>query len=65
MPYINIYLRKGRTKQQKKEMASRITDVVSEVGKVGKEKVHILFFDMPETNISKGGVLVSEQEQNL
>ncbi len=62
MPYVNIYLLEGRTKEQKKEMASRITDVVSEVGKVEKEKVHILFIDMPRTNISKGGILVSEQK---
>lgn len=62
MPYINIYLLEGRTKEQKKEMASRITSVISEVAKVEEEKVHILFFDMPTNNISKGGVLVSDQK---
>jgi len=62
VPYINIYLLDGRTEEQKREMASRITDVVSEVGKVQREMVHILFIDMPRTNISKGGILVSDKK---
>ena len=62
MPYVNIYLLDGRTDEQKKEMAARITDVISEVGKVQKEMVHILFVDMPKTNIAKGGILVSDKK---
>ncbi|MDD3520963.1 MAG: tautomerase family protein [Actinomycetota bacterium] len=62
MPYVNIYLLDGRTEEQKREMSSRITDVISEVGKVQKEMVHILFIDMPKTNISKGGILVSDKK---
>jgi len=57
MPYVNIYLLDGRTVEQKREMADKITDVISEVGKVSKESVHILFMDLPKTNISIGGVL--------
>ncbi len=62
MPYVNIYCLDGRTEDQKREMASRITDVISEVGKVQKEAVHILFIDLPRTNISKGGILVSDKK---
>jgi len=62
MPYVNIYLIEGRTEEQKRDMASKITDVISEVGKVQKEMVHILFMDMPRTNISKGGILVSDKK---
>ncbi len=62
MPYVNIYLLEGRTEAQKRDMALKITDVISEVGKVQKEKVHILFIDMPRTNISKGGILVSDKK---
>jgi 4-oxalocrotonate tautomerase len=61
MPYVNIYLLDGRTVEQKREMADKITDVISEVGKVSKESVHILFMDLPKTNISKGGVLQSDK----
>jgi len=61
MPYVNIYLLDGRTVEQKREMADKITDVISEVGKVPKELVHILFMDLPKTNISKGGVLQSDK----
>jgi len=61
MPYVNIYLLDGRTVEQKREMADKITDVISEVGKVSKDAVHILFMDLPKTNISKGGVLQSDK----
>ena len=61
MPYVNIYLLDGRTVEQKREMADKITNVISEVGKVQKELVHILFMDLPKTNIAKGGVLQSDK----
>ena len=61
MPYVNIYLLDGRTVEQKREMADKITDVISEVGKVPKELVHILFMDLPKTNIAKGGILQSDK----
>lgn len=61
MPYVNIYLLDGRTVEQKREMADKITNVISEVGKVPKELVHILFMDLPKTNIAKGGVLQSDK----
>ncbi len=62
MPYVYIHLIEGRTEEQKREMASKITDVISDVAKVKKELVHILFVDLPKTNISKGGILVSDKE---
>ena len=61
MPYVNIYLLDGRTVEQKREMADKITNVISEVGKIPKELVHILFMDLPKTNIAKGGVLQSDK----
>jgi len=61
MPYVNIYLLEGRSVEQKREMADKITGVISEVGKVPKELVHILFMDLPKTNISKGGILQSDK----
>ena len=57
MPYVNTYLLDGRTIEQKREMADKITNVISEIGKVSKELVHILFMDLPKTTIDNGGVL--------
>ena len=62
MPYVYIHLIEGRTEEQKRKMASKITDIISDVAKVEKELVHILFVDLPKTNISKGGILVSDKE---
>lgn len=61
MPYVNIYLFEGRSVEQKKEMADKITNVISEVGKIPKELVHILFIDLPKTNIAKGGIIQSDK----
>lgn len=61
MPYVNIYLLEGRSVEQKREMADKITGIISEVGKIPKELVHILFMDLPKTNIAKGGVLQSDK----
>ncbi|MHB1376020.1 MAG: 2-hydroxymuconate tautomerase [Candidatus Humimicrobiaceae bacterium] len=61
MPYVNIYLLEGRSVEQKREMADKITGVISEVGKIPKELVHILFMDLPKTNIAKGGILQSDK----
>lgn len=62
MPYVNIYMFEGRTVDQKREMADKITNVISEVGKVPQESVHILFIDLPKTNIAKGGILQSDKK---
>ncbi len=62
MPYINIFLAEGRTVEQKRKMADRITKVVSEDAIVPKEAVHILFIDMPQTNVANAGVLISDKK---
>ena len=51
----------GDTTDDLIEMADKITNVISEVGKVPKELVHILFIDLPKTNIAKGGIIQSDK----
>ncbi|HEX21444.1 MAG TPA: 4-oxalocrotonate tautomerase, partial [Actinobacteria bacterium] len=41
MPVVEIKLWKGRTREQKAEMAEGITKIISEVGKTAPEHVHI------------------------
>lgn len=57
MPVIEIKLWKGRTKEQKAEMAKRITEVVCEVGKTTPENVQIIFSDYEKSDWAIAGKL--------
>ncbi len=57
MPVVEIKLWEGRTREQKAEMAKRITDVVVEVGKTTPEHVHIIFSDHAKSDWAIAGKL--------
>jgi 4-oxalocrotonate tautomerase len=57
MPIVTIELIEGRTVDQKREMAKKITDVIKEVAKVKEDAVEIIFHDMKKENYSKAGKL--------
>ena len=57
MPIVTIELIEGRTVDQKREMAKKITDVIKEVAKVKEDAVEIIFHDMKKKNYSKAGKL--------
>jgi len=57
MPVVTIELIEGRTIDQKREMAKKITDVIKEVAKVKEDAVEIIFHDMKKENYSKAGKL--------
>lgn len=60
MPIINIQWAEGRTTEQKREVAKRITDVISEVCHVDKSNIYILINDLPHTNVVNKGKLKSD-----
>ncbi len=41
-------------------MAERITDVIAEEGKVGRDRVAIAFVDIEADSYARGGVMISE-----
>ena len=57
MPVVTIELIEGRTVDQKREMAKKITDVIKEAAKVKEDAVEIIFHDMKKENYSKAGKL--------
>ena len=57
MPIVSINIIEGRTIDQKREMAKKITQVIAEVANTQPEKVEIIFNDIKEENYSKGGNL--------
>ena len=60
MPVVEIKMWAGRSREQKAEMARRITDIISEVGKTAPENVHIVFTDVNKENWAEAGRLSDE-----
>jgi 4-oxalocrotonate tautomerase len=61
MPVVKIDLLKGRSINQKRTMAEKITTVICEVAKVPKEEVHVVFTDYDKSDWASAGVLYSEK----
>ena len=61
MPRVTIQAFRGRTPEQKRELARRITEATVETFKVNAENVIIVFDEIDFGNYSKGGVLESDR----
>ena len=62
MPVIQCDIRNGWTDEQKTELAERITTVVSEVGNVAVDKVHVVIREARGLHYMFGGKQVAEFE---
>ncbi len=57
MPVVTIEWFEGRSADQKREIAERLTQLLSEVGKMPADQVWIRFVDSPESEWAIGGVV--------
>jgi 4-oxalocrotonate tautomerase len=64
MPHVQITWVAGRTPEEKKNLAQRITEALVEDGRAKIENIHVSFVDVPATDYAEAGVLVSEQNRN-
>jgi 4-oxalocrotonate tautomerase len=62
MPYVQITWLEGRSTEQKRKIAERITNTLIEEGKAQLEHIHVTFLDLPTTNYAVFGKLVSDQK---
>jgi 4-oxalocrotonate tautomerase len=62
MPFVHIEWLEGRSVEQKRELAKRITDAIVEVSGAPKERVHIFFRDMKKEDYGSGGELALDKE---
>ena len=60
MPFVNIRILKGHPQERKDEIARRITDAISEVAKLPKEAVWVVFEDVAAEEWYVGSTPVSE-----
>jgi 4-oxalocrotonate tautomerase len=63
MPHVQITWVEGRTAEQKRKIAERVTAVLIEDGKAKRENIHVSFHDVPATNYAEAGVLVVDQKR--
>jgi 4-oxalocrotonate tautomerase len=62
MPHIQVTLLKGRTTEQKRKIAERITDVIAEEAGTNREGVVITFIDVERDSYARGGVLMADKK---
>ena len=63
MPLVQITLLKGRTTEQKRKIAERITDVMAEEAKTPRDGVVVTFVDVERDSYARGGVLMLDQNK--
>jgi 4-oxalocrotonate tautomerase len=55
VPVVTIEWYEGRSAEQKKEIAEKVTEVISEVGKTPADQVWIKFVESPKSEWAIGG----------
>jgi 4-oxalocrotonate tautomerase len=55
MPIVTIEWYEGRSPEQKKEIAEKLTELMVDVGKTQREHVWIRFVDSPKSEWAMGG----------
>ena len=61
MPLVQITLLKGRTTEQKRKIAERLTDVMVEEAKTPRDGVVVTFVDVERDSYARGGVLMLDR----
>jgi 4-oxalocrotonate tautomerase len=61
MPMVQITMLSGRTVEQKRRIAQRITDVLVEEAVTKREGIMIAFLEVPKESYSSGGVLMVDK----
>jgi len=61
MPMVQITMLSGRTVEQKRRIAQRITDVLVEEAVTKREGITIAFHEVSKESYSSGGVLMVDK----
>jgi 4-oxalocrotonate tautomerase len=61
MPLVQVTMLSGRTVEQKRKVAQRITDVMVEEAGAPREGVVVTFQELSRENYASGGVLVADK----
>jgi 4-oxalocrotonate tautomerase len=64
MPVVTVSMYEGRTLEQKRELASGITEVVSRVTGVPSSGVHVVINEVKRENWAIGGLLWPDRQSH-
>lgn len=62
MPIVQIELLEGRTTEQKRAIADKVTKAIMEAINCSADAISIIMRDMPRENYAKGGVLAADRK---
>lgn len=62
MPLVQVTMLKGRTVEQKRKLAQRITDAMVEEAKASKEAVVVTIVEVAREDYASGGVLMADRK---
>ena len=63
MPLVQITMLSGRTTEQKRKLAERITDALVEEAGARREAVVVAFHEVSRESYASGGVLLADQSR--
>ena len=63
MPQVQITMLEGRTLDQKRRVARRITEVLVEDAGASREAISISFVEVPKENYASAGVLIVDKKK--
>lgn len=61
MPLVQITMLSGRTIDQKRKLAQRITDVMAEEAGARREAIVVTFVEVSKESYATGGVLMADK----
>ena len=63
MPLVQITMLQGRTVEQKRKLAQRITDVMVEEAKARREAIVVTFVEVSKASYASGGELMIDKNK--
>jgi 4-oxalocrotonate tautomerase len=63
MPHVQVTWVEGRTPEQKRKIAQRITETLEQEGRAKRENIRVSFLDVPPTDYTEAGVTVADQKR--
>jgi len=62
MPLVQVTMLEGRTADQKRKLAQRLTDVMVEEAGARREVVVVTFVEVSKESYASGGILVADKK---
>jgi len=63
MPLIQVTMLEGRTADQKRKLAQRMTDAMVEEAGARREAIVVTFHEVSKESYASGGILISDKQK--